>query len=56
MAATTTALTTPPAKANQASAVHKSVHNYKLKGRFSVREPALTLVAGVGFEPTTSGL
>jgi hypothetical protein len=36
--------------------VYKSVYKSHAKGRFPVREPALSLVAGVGFEPTTSGL
>jgi hypothetical protein len=36
--------------------VYKSVYKPQAEGRFSVREPASTLVAGVGFEPTTSGL
>jgi hypothetical protein len=42
--------------ASRTGLVHKSVHNYKPKARLSFREPSLILVAGVGFEPTTSGL
>jgi hypothetical protein len=36
--------------------LHKSVYSYKRRGRTLVRIRPLTLVAGVGFEPTTSGL
>jgi hypothetical protein len=36
--------------------VHKSVHKLHARGPLPVRERASTLVAGEGFEPSTSGL